>query len=202
MNPGLGVENRLDAPEAPGRVLDPLHRHALPARRRGGDGVLGQLGGVAPLGVGRRLLLPEALRDVRAGGHGAPPAGIAARPQGDPRAHAAALDVVVRPDGGRDAAGRWRDGERRHALARGRAAPVPAVGAPEGGAGALRGAAARRAAAVHPQRGDAHEAAAARGGRGVCPADEAAGHGHHHGDLLFDRGAAGGGRGADAQPRC
>ena len=67
MNPGLGVENRLDAPEAPGRVLDPLHRHALPARRRSGDGVLGKLGGVAPLGLRRRLLLPEALRDVRAG---------------------------------------------------------------------------------------------------------------------------------------
>ena len=67
MNPGLAVENRLDAPEAPGRVLDPLHRHALPARGRGGDGVLGELGGVAPLRARRCVLLPEALRDVRAG---------------------------------------------------------------------------------------------------------------------------------------
>ena len=35
------------AREATGRVLDPLHRHALPAGGRRGDGLLGQLGGVA-----------------------------------------------------------------------------------------------------------------------------------------------------------
>ena len=44
--------------------------------------------------------------------------------------------------------GRGRDRERRHALARGGAAPVPALGAPEGGARAVRGAAAGRAARV------------------------------------------------------
>ena len=54
------------AREATGRVLDPLHRHALPAGGRGGDGLLGQLGGVAAERQRRPVLLPQALRDVRA----------------------------------------------------------------------------------------------------------------------------------------
>ena len=51
--------------EAPGRVLDPLHRHALPAGGRCGDGLLRQLGRVAARGLGRPVVLPQALRDLR-----------------------------------------------------------------------------------------------------------------------------------------
>ena len=99
MNPVLAVENGLDAPEAPGRVLDPLHRHALPPRRRGGDGLLGQLGGVPAERVRGRLLLPQALSDVRADRARGDARRVAARAGRNPRAHTDPPDRLVRPDG-------------------------------------------------------------------------------------------------------
>ena len=86
MNPGWRRRKRSGCRrEAPGRVLDPLHRHALPARGRRGDGLLGELGGVAPVGAGRPVLLPEALRAVRPDRAGAAALRLAARAQGRPR---------------------------------------------------------------------------------------------------------------------
>ena len=69
MNRARGVEESPDGcarrPQATGRVLDPLHGDALPARVRGGHGLLGELGGVAAERPRRPVLLPQALPDVR-----------------------------------------------------------------------------------------------------------------------------------------
>src|SRR5918996_338350 len=182
------VRRRRPAPqETTGRVLDPLHRHALPAGGRRRDGLLGELGGVAPQRDRRPLLLPQALPHVRPDRAGGDAPGVAARARRHPGDHAGLPGRLVLPDDPRDAAGVRRDGERRHAVARLRAAAVPAVGDAEGGAHLLRGAGAGGAAAGDQDARRAGQAAPDRGGRGVPAAAEAAGHGHRHDDLLRAR---------------
>ncbi len=204
MIPPPGVEGSPDAcacrPQATGRVLDPLHSHAVPARLRRGDGLLGQLGRVAPQRHGRPCVLPQALRALRDPGPGRAARRLAARPEAHQGAHAAAADRLVRPHRRGDGAARGGAGERRHALARGGPAPVPALGAAEALAGALRRPDPVRAAAPDQDAQGAGQPAPDRGGVGVPDPPEAARHGHGDGDLLLDRGVAGGGRGAEAEP--
>ena len=64
-----------------------------------GDGLLGELGGVAAERLGRPVLLPQALRDVRAGRAGRAAPRLAPRPEADQGAHAAAAGRLVRADG-------------------------------------------------------------------------------------------------------
>ncbi len=142
MIPPPGVEGSPDAcacrPQATGRVLDPLHSHAVPAGLRRGDGLLGQLGRVAAERHGRPGVLPEALRALRNPGAGRAARRLTARPEAHQGPHAGAADRLVPPHPRGDGAARGSAGERRHALAGRGAAPVPALGAPEALAGALR----------------------------------------------------------------
>jgi hypothetical protein len=200
---------RVPAPEsgrqgtyrAAGGVHDPLHGDPLHPRRGRADGVLGELRRISLERVGRLVDVPQALRVPGADRPRRDVRRLAPRPQAGAPADSAAARRGLLPDGRGDGAWSRRDGERRDALARRRPAAVPAVGAPEAGAGALHGAGAGYAATHGGDAGRALQAAADRDRRCFPAADEAAGHGHVDGHLLHRRGAAGGGRDADAPPR-
>ena len=210
MNPALGVEERPNEaiawlrtppPQAPGRVLDPLHGNALPARRRRRDGLLSELRRIASVRQRRCLLLPQALRGARPDRAAGDALRGTPRAQADPRADAAPAPNLVRADRRRDAARHRRHGQRRDAVAGGRPAPIPALRAAQGLIGAVRGAAAGRPTPFGAHGRRALQAAAARRGGGLRAAPEAARHGDRDGGVLLDRRTARGGRHAAAQPR-
>ena len=188
--------------KAADRVLDPLHGDAVPARVRRGDGLLGELGGVAA----RRHRRPAYYlkRYLMFGRVGLVALHFVSR-------HGLRCVKALTPllliasfgsDDRGDAARHRRDGERRDPLARRRPAAVPALGAAEVRAGPLRAPSCwrrARSAIEHARR--AGQAAADRGRRRLRAADEAAGHGHGARHLLRDRRAAGRRRRADAAPR-
>src|SRR3954451_17858446 len=73
-NPRPGGEWRSNGPPPPeasrylNRILDPLHRHAVPARGRRRDGLVDELVRVAAPGHGGPGVLPQALPRLRGAG--------------------------------------------------------------------------------------------------------------------------------------
>ncbi len=169
------------------RVLDPLHRHALPARRRRGNGLLRQLGRGRARRLGGRVSVSQALRDVRSG---RPCGDVRALAQGAgrrPRSDADAPVPLALPLPAGDDSRLGRDGERRHPLAGSRTAAVPALGAAQAGPDPLHGPAADRAPEDRAHAEGAVAPFAARGRPLLRCADEAARHGYDDGHLLHHR---------------
>src|SRR4051812_6271723 len=108
MIPPARVERTLDAPSdqacPPARVHAALRSHAVPARDWRRDGLLRQLGDLAAARVGRSVLLPQALRDLRSAGADRAARDVKARAEAREDVHAAAADRGLWADRGGEAA--------------------------------------------------------------------------------------------------
>src|SRR3954447_3483896 len=194
MIPAARVERTLDAPSVEACPTAGIHAalrgHAIPAGDRRRHGLLGQLGHVAAARARRPVLLPPALRDLRTRRVGRAARDVETRLQACEGLHAAPAGRRVRPHGGRQVAWDRRECQRRLALARDGACPVPAVRASEARADPLRGAAAGCAPELRHDPQGAGASAAHRCRHRLHAADGPARHGHRDGHVPGDRVAA------------